>query len=263
MTTYDDIAAMNQSTLKKGLLSMAHLKAKLDGERDKETPSMFQGTALHCRLFEPRRFAAIYRCMPEGNRGTKTWKADMAELKEASPKGAIFLPPKMWIAVQCMSVAVCNHVAVQVVRSKGRCEQTLTADLCGVPCKGRVDKLIMEPATVLDVKTCVSSDEHDIRNAIWNYRYDFQAAFYCDLAEAIHGKPFIAMMIFIESSYPYDVCVKTLGSISLAVGKADYEKMLFDYTKCKASGEWPGRSDKIEQIDLPGWKLRQFEQFQM
>ncbi len=263
MTDYDDIAAMNQSTLKHGLSSMAHLKAKLDGEREKSTPALAQGQALHCRLLEPSRFAAIYRSEPQGDKRTKAWKADMAELQEASPVGVVFLPWSAYSAVQLMGVAVYNHPAVQIIRANGGVEQTLTADLSGVPCKGRVDKLILEPATVLDVKTCRSTDSHDFDRAIWEYRYDFQAAFYCDLAEANHDKPFIFMMIAIESSPPYDVRVFRMGDQSLAVGRADYQRLLLRYQKCKASGEWPGRSDKIEPIDLPGWKLRQFEQFQM
>lgn len=259
MTNYDDIQAMNQSTLKYGLASMKHLRAKLDGEREKSTPALVQGQALHTRLFEPHLFCDRYHPEPFGRRGTNKWKACMAAHAAECPRGTTFISWATWEKARLMANSAYNHQAVGLLRAHGGVETTLEADLCGVPCKGRLDKLIMAPATVVDVKTCRSTDPHDVDNAIWEYRYDIQAAFYCDLAEAVHGKPFVFMMIMIESAPPWDVCVKRLDEDSLAVGRQEYRGLLHKYKNCMATGVWPGRSDEIEFAGLPAWKLRQYE----
>lgn len=262
MTSYDDIDAMNQSTLKHGLDSMKHLKAAIDGEHEKETPSLRLGSALHCRLLQPGLFASMYRPWPEGNRNTKVWKAAMAEAEAAEP-ASVFISPVEYGKAFAMGQAVYAHPAVKMLRAHGGTERVLEADLCGVPCKGRADKLIKSPAVILDIKTTCSASVYDFEKFIARWHYDFQAAFYVDLAEAACGQKFDYIFIVIESSSPFDVRVFNLDTASIEVGRQEYRGLLQRYTKCKETGVWPGRSDQIEAIGLPAWKLRRFEQFAM
>jgi len=266
MTHYDEIDAMNQSTLKEGLVSMKHLKGVIDGTTPRKESAAFAfGTLFHTRVLEPKRFFDTHRVMPAGDGRKTEVKAARAEAEAAAPEGTVWLTQAEWSQIDAMATAVYNHTIVKVFRARGGAEEVLTAELWGVKCKGRVDKISHDkgdgPSLILDVKTADKLTDHAIKNAMAEWGYFIQAAFYLDLATAAYRgtKEFQFKMVMVEKTPPYDVRLITINQWAVAAGRHEYRCLLGDYKRCLETGYWPGISDEDDDLELPAWKMKQYE----
>jgi hypothetical protein len=63
--------ACSSSRLSRLLRSPAHARAYIDGQIEDDTPAKAFGSAAHCAILEPDRFASAYVRAPEGDGRTK------------------------------------------------------------------------------------------------------------------------------------------------------------------------------------------------
>jgi len=84
-------------------------------------------------------------------------------------------------------------------------------DVHGLKYRVRPDRLLVrngEPMVIIDWKSCRDASEKSFRSDFWKYRYDLQAAFYCDvLGVLVDDFYFVA----IEKEYPYNTAVYGLN----------------------------------------------------
>lgn len=87
-------------------------------------------------------------------------------------------------------------------------------DLHGLLYRVRPDRLLVrkeEPLAIIDWKSCRDASIKAFRSDFFKYRYDLQAAFYCDVLEVpMYSFYFVA----IEKEFPYNTAVYSLDEIT-------------------------------------------------
>ena len=84
-------------------------------------------------------------------------------------------------------------------------------DMHGLKYRVRPDRLLVrneEPMAILDWKSCRDASEKAFRSDFWRYRYDLQAAFYCDVMGILVDDFYF---VAIEKEYPYNTAVYGLN----------------------------------------------------
>jgi hypothetical protein len=185
---------------------------------------------------------------------SKAIKEEVAEVRAA---GGVPLKPADWDTVHGMALALREHRMASRLFRDGKPERTLLwrDDETGVDCRAKADWL--DPDGIVDYKTCDNASPEALRKSVWNYGYYLQAAFYLRGFRATDRTGFARAPFFVfvaqEKDAPYLVTVFQLGDEALAYGDRKCAEALQVYRDCTAAGQWPGYSDAIEDIDLPGW----------
>jgi hypothetical protein len=259
---YDAIEAMNHSRLSVGIRSLAHLKAQLDGQRSSEdTAAMAFGRAYHCLILEPEVFDATYARAPEGvnadgsaSRSTKDGKAAWAEW-EAQNTGKESVSPRDWHVLYAMRDAIANHPAAQrLLNRHSHSEVTVLwyDRATGELCKCRVDRLLDDLDTIIDLKTTEDASPSAFEFSIYKYGYHRQFAFYGDGVHTVTEQEYPGCYIIAQEKVrPYLVGVYLLDDEAVDYGRYQYSRLLAAYSEATLTNEWPGYSDRVQVIGLP------------
>ena len=90
--------------------------------------------------------------------------------------------------VNGMSNAVWQHPAAsELLKSEGPTEVSMVweDEGTGAWCKGRIDKLSFEHATIVDYKTTLDASKLVFERSIWNFGYHRQGSFYLRGVQAL------------------------------------------------------------------------------
>jgi hypothetical protein len=115
---------------------------------------------------------------------------------------------------------------------------------------------------VVDYKTTDSAEPGAVSRSVANYGYHNQGAWYLDAVEglgltgAAEDPAFI--LICQEKHPPYLVTVVQLDPEAIQWGRVQNRKAIEIYRECTESGHWPGYTDRIRSLSLPGWADRQY-----
>jgi hypothetical protein len=248
MTTYDEIKAVNFSTLKHLATSPLLYRWRLDHPRP-QTAALTMGLAIHCAVLEPEKFDSRYAVF-EGTRRGKEW-----DEWQAGRLGVQSLKPAEIERVQQSAKAVRSHRVAAGLLSGCRREEPLTwTDAgTGLACKGRVDAIA--PGYVLDLKSARDVMPRQFERAAAGNLYHAQLAFYHDGAAAerkIDGTtpPYV---IAVQSAEPYDVAVFQYDPSTIDAGRALYRSLLHKLIQCTEADFWPGCAPDLNQLMLPPW----------
>lgn len=258
---YLRIPAMNRTTLEHAAMSMAHLRYAMENPDEETSEERIGGTALHCAVLEPERFAERFITGPINPRTNEPYGLDtkaVAEFQAANP-GKIVVAGPWRDKVRCMADSIRKHPAVRdFLMMGGPREVACVADLAGVRCKGRID-YYAEGFALLDFKTTRCAKSEAFRRAVSNYGYHRQAAFYTDIFAAVRGvvSPFVIAAV--ENVAPYAAAVFAIGPKSMEIGRKEYREWLTVYAACRRTGNWPAYPDVIEDIEVPKWELDRFD----
>ncbi|MDE2096388.1 MAG: PD-(D/E)XK nuclease-like domain-containing protein [Patescibacteria group bacterium] len=223
------------------------------------TRALEDGKIFHALLLEPTKATAIYTPLYEGFDGrTKDGKAAMAEISAA---GRSPVPYETWGRLTAMAAAVRRHPMLGGVFGAGQEELSLfwQDDLWAthVPLKARPDWLPKEGRLILDVKTSDGASPGDLERDMVNYGYHYQAAQYEEgaLKLGLRDDPKFVMVV-VEKEPPYEVVIARPSdeAITLARGKLGDARRI--YAKCQETGLWPGYTDDVIELGLPGWVRR-------
>ena len=258
--TYDAIEAVRWSALSHLRESPAHYQAALAHPRE-STPALELGIAAHMAILEPDRFASEVAVWEGGTRRGKLWDA----WKEANA-GKLHLRTQDVDPLLCMREAVRAHPAAAPLLDSGEAEVSLTWDCpeTGLACKARADWLHVESdaALLVDLKTARTTCPRRFARAVADYGYHGQLAHYAEGVAAVHGVPVEAVRVVIvavEKAPPYDVVVYELDhgipDGALHVGRELRTDLMRQLAQCIEADHWPGRSEGVESLCLPGWAL--------
>ena len=220
------------------------------------TRAMEIGTALHCAILEPERFATDYMLLRE-----------VTDRRASAYKEAC----KVWAAenvltgteadrVAGMQESVLSHsVLRKFMIAPGRCELSVFANdpETGVLVKCRFDKLL-DAKIAIDVKK--TQDLRDFGKSVANYGYHTQAAFYTDVWKWATGEDLEGFMFAaVEELMPHASAMMTLDDEAMDIGRMLYRKALNTYAECWERDEWNGIEQEHAPIQLPSWYVNQFE----
>ncbi len=193
-------------------------------------------------------------------------KAEVAEVREA---GGVPLKPAQHDMVTDMAEAIRNHKTASALFNPlgGRAEQSLfwKDAATGVQRRARLDWLPFPQAgrrlIVPDYKTTKDASPEGIKKASHQFGYHQQAPWYLDGVTALGlGPDPTFVFVFQEKDPPYLVTVVELDVIAMKYGRYLNQQAIDIYAECTRTGHWPGYSDGIELIPLPGYIEHQFLQ---
>lgn len=265
-----------QSMLKEFGQSPAHAKAYIE-RKSEPTQAMKFGTAVHCSVLEPSRFASTYVQAPECDRRTKAGKETYAAW-ESENQGKNVLDQDDMQTVKAITAAVNAHEAASTL-TRGLVEMAAywIDEETGILCRCKADAIVADQGVILDLKTTSgSATQGEFARSVANYGYHIQAAYYLDgVREALRQSIFLAdcddssvgrfvglpvgqsvdrfVFMVVEKGRPYGVALFELDAASIQVGRNLYRKYLQELAICRMENHWPAYSQGIQTIQLPSW----------
>lgn len=222
------------------------------------------GSAAHCAILEPDKFAVHYAQRPSGiDRRTKDGKAAW-ERFAAQHAGKDFLDSEECSQIVAMIDAVrCNPLAGQLL-AQGCAELSWRVESGAIPLQCRTDWFSREGCAlsggrpyVADIKTIDSLDSDAFRSferAAFSYGYHRQAGFYLPLITEILGVPVTDFFfIAVEKVEPFGVAVFRLTDEAIATGQDESLADLRRLKICRDSDNWPNIEPEVTEIGLPKW----------
>lgn len=222
------------------------------------TKAMQIGTAIHCAILEPKKFAKQYKVMPDiKDKRVKAYKEAVAD-----NEGVELLIGSDAKNINGMIKAVMNNDAArELLELDGWCEVSgfHTDPETGVKLRHRFDKLT-KCGVGIDLKKTQSVNPDEIAKTIFKYGYDMQDSLYSDGYSVINGEKLKQFyFIFVEESYPHEVAVVYLDDASKNVGRDSYQELLIDYSYYTANPDKANNNKEIGMVSLPDWVLRSYE----
>ena len=265
-------------------------------ERKKETESMFLGTAVHCAVLEPERFERdfqeeldpesipnLLRTVPDMKRyceenglsklGVKQefidrilkhdpdapiW--DVLIERQRQKKSVRTLKRDTLDKVRYMRDSVHANPEAHQILSEGQPEVSVWGkhEATGQLIKCRADWLRAD-GICADLKTCTCASPSQFAKDMANYGYDLQEVHYTTTLDSA-GQPIGAFcFIAVESEPPYLCQVYELDDRSRRLASMRYEKTMKDLEECRTFDQWPGYTDTLSTLSLPGYHLKKLE----
>ncbi len=247
--SYHSWPGVSKTGLDRLAKSPAHYRAYLEEPRQ-ETPALRFGRIFHRFILEPD--ACRLAVAPHVDRRTKAGKEEYeAFLLESSCCDVVSQDESDQL--NRMRDAVYAHRSASALLSGGRAENSRWwyDEQSGELCKCRPD-YYREDGFVADLKSTEDASPAEFARSCAKFRYHVQAAFYLD---GLKGKHFT--FIAVEKSPPYAVGVYVLGAEEIEMGRYMYKRDLMRLAECKISHSWPAYSDRIEELKLPAWAMKE------
>lgn len=257
--------------------SPAHFKHYIEQpEAEVETAAKRFGKALHCAILEPDVFVRTYCILPadapdrptaamlnaikrSGNSQARIdWWADWS----AEHGHKQVLTATDYDRVQGMAESVRRHPMASAMLAGGKREVTLrwseTVTLedgteIEVPCKARIDLWDEELAFFADPKSCQDASPRGFANAVASYGYHMQHAHYGEGAKACGIDLNAFLFLAIESEAPYVCAAYPIDPAAEERGYQLRDAAMHTLARCLHYGTWPGYSDTLTPLSLPGW----------
>lgn len=249
---YRSRSAISASTLRSfaGARSPHHFRSNQEPSRS--TPALELGTATHLFVLEEALFKQTVAVLPDTvRRGSGAWtkaaKAHPIVIKEADYQDLLGIRE-----------SVRNHKMFDVLFADGAAELSLFwAMTDGTPCKARADWINPKLQVIVDLKTTRDASPFSpkgFRQAILDYRYHWQAAWYEMGAQAVYGDDFEFVFLAVETQKPYACSMMSLTPEDRARAQEEVLAALADYKSCEAECSWPSYGDLIHQLPLPRYR---------
>lgn len=223
------------------------------------TRAMEIGTAIHCAILEPERFASDYILMPEvKDRRQPEYKS---AVKNVGSERVLVGKEVESVLGMADSIYSSEYLRRQLSVPAWRELSVFAIDpATGELCKCRFD-FLSHGLVAIDLKKTQDARADAFSRAIYNYAYHQQHAFYCDVFFWATGVQLEAFkFLAIEEKPPHGRKLYQLDDGSVMVGRSKYEANLKTYTECKASGVWPlYECEETEIISIPEWAFADIE----
>ncbi len=210
------------------------------------------GSALHCKVLEPEKFAGRY--------AVESFKGDHLNKNSNAYKDA----KKDWLRGVGKKDVLSGDEYRKILRmsenvlaiagsllSNGEPERAMLAPINGVQMKGRADYISESLRLIVDIKTTASIK--DFPKSMVDYGYLSQAALYSDLMKEITGNDYKFIFVMVEGTQPHMVRVAQIGQEGLEIGREIYTEMI---SKLKLWEE-DKVADVLKTVNPPNWYLTQ------
>lgn len=167
--------------------------------------------------------------------------------------GKIIASQAQIASVGCMATSISASPEAMACLTGGQAELSIFwTDLeTGIDLKCRPDHL--NPLFCGELKTAADASERGFQGAVMRYGYHISAAMYLDgIRQARMGIDQRHRFVVVEKLPPYLCAVYQLSDAAIAVGHAEYRRLLHLLAECRQRNEWPGLPGNLE-LDLPVW----------
>ncbi|MFI1734011.1 PD-(D/E)XK nuclease-like domain-containing protein [Streptomyces acidicola] len=194
----------------------------------------------------------------------ETWNTNVAKaaVARAREAGEIPLKPAEHEQVHAMADALRRHPVASLLfdPERGTPEQSLfwRDDRTNVMRRARLDWLPNPRSGRLiipDYKTCRSANPEKLAKDIDEYGYHQQDDWYRSACRSLGLADDDAAFVFVcqEKTAPYVITVVEVSATSRRIGAARNRRALETFARCTETGYWPGYSDDVVPLSLPGW----------
>lgn len=254
---YRQLRGINWSQLKHLRQSAMHYQHHRHVASE-DTPALALGRLVHALVFEPHTAGADFAIWEGEARRGKEWEA----FKVANADRTI-LKLAEYSEAEAMAAAVRNHPLVApYIDQMGLFEATLqwTDGATGIPCKARLDWLLRESRTLIDLKTAVDIEGAKFGRQAAQLGYHCQLAHYAAGIEAVLGwRPEKVAIVAVEKTAPHDVAVFVLDDETRHLAETEVSELLARLRAHVESGQWPGRYAEERALQLPAWMFESEE----
>lgn len=223
----------------------------LEGNQTEPTKPMIFGSAFHSYILERDKFNNEFVVIPHFvGKGSRD-KKQTFEL-ENSHKTIITMDDMKTIMGMYKSIQ--DHpIASKLINQYGLVEKQFnwTDPETGAKCKCKPDKIVGKYD--IDLKSTDDASPNGFKFSAKKFRYHVQAAFYHDGLKANNIEVNTMVFIAVEKTAPYLVGLYFYESAEMGEGRREYKENLKTYVECLSSGVWPGYSEKIMPLELPGF----------
>lgn len=123
--------------------------------------------------------------------------------------------------------------------------------------RARYDLIIMDgpqSPVIVDWKSATAADPESFEKAIWNYRYDLQAAHYRRVAHLLTGLEFRFIFAVVENKPPHAVGFYETSEEMDRLADLEWEELAGALRFSEAHGAFPSyNSNQIARCNLPFW----------
>ncbi|WP_246675734.1 PD-(D/E)XK nuclease-like domain-containing protein [Mesorhizobium sp. B1-1-4] len=233
-----------------------------DRPEEETSASLDFGRAVHTLLLSEDGFRDDYVVRPETYEDDagkwKPWSGNANVCKEwlaaRRAEGKTVLLKSQLTDIHGMADRLAkNHVAVDLLR--GRIERSIiTKDTkTGVWVKSRPDS-IPRDTIIADLKTCADASQVAISRSIINYGYLQQMALAITCLEEVGQRQVNeAVLLFVETSYPYAFNIKPLDNGDIHTAMRQNRRALNVFADCLKANDWPTYADNTLTWSAPKW----------
>lgn len=213
------------------------------------------GSALHCKVLEGdiefnNRFILKPQDISFSTKEGKDWKQ--------SNKGKTILAQQDYESVIGMADSLFQLDWFNVNQTDYRKYNELSIywESDGIPCKGRLDRLVetKDEVLVLDLKTTDSVDPSTFQKKVTStMNYVFQAAWYAEAASLAFNKPARFIFVAIERGNPYCSSIFEVSDEMMQEGVAQINQARKILKECLQTKKWPKPEIPYNTLSLPPW----------
>ena len=241
------------SRLKKFKRSAAHMKYDMDNP-EPSTPAMVIGSATHSAILEPSLFEEHWGRLPYGDGRTKAMKDAKADLVMQYGDEYV-LKAEPYDRVLAMRDSVLDNTQASTLLDGAQTEISVRWEdiTSGVACKARIDAVSED--YIVDIKTTEDASPEGFARSCHNFNYHLQAAHYLAGAksEELVGDGARFVFVAVEKAAPHCVALYELDAEALDLGRRQLDKLLGEWARCEASGEWAAYPEEVQELSLPVW----------
>jgi exodeoxyribonuclease VIII len=253
---YHKSPAIGSTGLKLIIRSPAHFRYQEPVEHDTRAKQI--GTALHCAILEPDRFARDYLVAQCDDRRSALYKGLAAD---AGGDRVITMTEHRRIT-SAQSAAYRNKKVRELLEYPGRYELSVHAKCpeTGVAVKCRFDKKL-DDLRAFDLKKTQDARPSPFGRSIDGYMYHLSVAYYMDVWYWATGERIKAMpLIAIEEKSPHACMIHALPDDWIQQGRYEYQQALRIYAECLDKDEWPSYDEEECIAEMPAWRIRELEE---
>jgi hypothetical protein len=276
---YQQRTELNASLLKHAFKSWKQFKwVRERGFKPKADTRL--GTALHSfvELLPVEKFQDVFVVMPDfpkspenvdakgkpsTSSNTKWVREQKAAFYADNDEGMILERSQYDRAVRMLESIQANGHAMELIENAQK-EVTVSAEINGVACKGRLDGLTLNG--FWDVKTSRDIAPHRFGRTAADLGYLFQLAFYWRLLAANGMEAERVDIIAVQDPIARDdgrwneapdCCVYSVSMVAIENQFLRIDKLLEEYSECERTNVWPGCPDG--ELDVPLWSMTEEE----
>jgi len=238
----------------------------IDGARKDDKDHLRLGNAVHTLALEPELFHERHYILPEGIRRDARTAAYKEHLEAAGTKTIIRAQDLVNVKGMADSLKA-NKKALALLQASGKIEASIfwTDQSTGLDLRCRPD-FMRDDGLIVDLKTTNSACPDTFERNAFNLGYDVSVALTSEGYHALTGEmPADYVFLAVETEPPYlieayNTYTPFQDDVSLLlVGQKRLNKTLHHFAHCKKTNHWPGYSEGIVPLGVPGYQLKQLE----
>lgn len=228
-----------------------------------ESAAFAVGSALHCAVLEPCKYAEQFAVKPEGiDRRTNAGKAAWAQFC-AENDGKTVLDSDDAAGVRQMAESVFAHPLARELLTLGVAELTWRkpSTALGKNLQCRTDWFNADGCAltegrpyVVDLKTIDRLDDRNaFQKAFVNFGYHRQCGFYLPLLQDCGVECSDFFFVVVEKCEPFGCIVYKATPDAIACGQDETVSDLVRLVECQRKDVWPNLPTDLREINLPDW----------